>query len=231
MYWLGAQWSTFDGVPGQWRAAATGVVVRAAERDGLRYGSKLVDGELEIEVIEGSSAERGHFGDGVQIEMIQRGRSFAIRVRDPHAPALAQFRGIPVYENNDDWVVEGRFEPFDAPRALTVGSVIEGLTHDEWTSGVVHFEVAGNEFALTAFGPSDEMSVLFRDATSGVTTAANSRELEIVVLDDGRVRLDFNRAYNMPCAFTDYSTCPLPPPENMLKLAVEAGEKDPSKGH
>jgi uncharacterized protein len=95
---------------------------------------------------------------------------------------------------------------------------------------VVEFELAGRSLALTAFNGKDPGSlfVLFTDATSGVTTYAANRSLALGVPDaDGRVVLDFNRAVNLPCAYTDFATCPLPPAENRLPVAIEAGEQIP----
>jgi hypothetical protein len=93
----------------------------------------------------------------------------------------------------------------------------------------VEFEVDGTPVSLTAFGGADgALLVLFTDATSGVTTYGANRSLAVGAPDeDGRVVLDFNRATNLPCAYTDLATCPLPPAENRLPLAVEAGEKIP----
>jgi hypothetical protein len=126
-------------------------------------------------------------------------------------------------------VLGGRFEPFDEPRPTTVGAVVEGLTHVYTALGLVRFSYGGAEHTLIAFnGKVDGLSILFNDDTSGVTTYAANRSLQVAAPDeDGIVVLDFNRATNLPCAFTDFATCPLPPEGNRLPFAVEAGEKLP----
>jgi uncharacterized protein (DUF1684 family) len=126
-------------------------------------------------------------------------------------------------------VLPGRFEPFDAPRPTTVGAVVEGLSHVYTAPGVVHFSREGASHTLTAFnGKEGGLSILFTDETSGDTTYAANRSLQVgAPAADGSVTLDFNRAVNLPCAFTDFATCPLPPAGNHLPFAVEAGEKTP----
>ncbi|HYZ52949.1 MAG TPA: DUF1684 domain-containing protein [Streptosporangiaceae bacterium] len=91
-------------------------------------------------------------------------------------------------------------------------------------------EVDGETLRLTAFNgrAPGSLTVLFTDATSGVTTYPANRSLLVDAPDaQGAVTLDFNRAVNLPCAYTDFATCPLPPAGNRLPIAVEAGEKIP----
>jgi uncharacterized protein (DUF1684 family) len=126
--------------------------------------------------------------------------------------------------------VTGRYVPFGEPRPTTVGAVVEGLQHVYDAPGRVEFSLDGRPLSLTAFnGPTEgSLVVLFTDQTSGVTTYAANRSVKLAQPDaDGTVVLDFNRATNLPCAYTDFATCPLPPAENHLPVAVEAGEKKP----
>jgi hypothetical protein len=127
-------------------------------------------------------------------------------------------------------VIPARFVPFAEPRPTTVGSVAEGLQHVYDAPGYVEFERDGQRLRLTAFNghAPGSLSILFTDATSGVTTYAANRSLQVAAPDSGgAVTLDFNRAVNLPCAYTEFATCPLPPAENHLAIAVEAGEKLP----
>jgi len=120
--------------------------------------------------------------------------------------------------------------PFGDPRPTTVGAAVDGLQHVYDAPGRVEFGLDGQPLSLTAFPGHDPGSliVLFTDATSGVTTYAANRVLELGTPGPaGQVVLDFNRATNLPCAYTDLATCPLPPPENRLPVAIEAGEKIP----
>jgi uncharacterized protein len=221
LHWLGTDPAAFDTVPGRWRVLDDAVFVAATPSDGLTYRGTPVDGELQV-------SERVEYGE-VQVEIIQRGGWWALRVRDPQSPTLAAFTGVPAYDPDPAWVVDGHFERFAEAREVKIASVVDGLTHAERAVGVLRFTIDGQDLALTALDGGDgSLDVLFRDATSGVTTYAASRSLSVKAPDpDGRVRLDFNRAYNMPCAFTDFATCPLPPPENTLPVAVTAGEQKP----
>jgi uncharacterized protein (DUF1684 family) len=153
-----------------------------------------------------------------------------LRPRHPDNPLRADFRGTPAYAPDPLWVIRGRYRPFGEPRNVTVGSVVEGLQHVYAAPGVVEFEADGQPLALTAFNGSTpgSLHILFTDATSGVTTYAANRSLQVPAPDaDGTVVLDFNRATNLPCAYTEFATCPLPPAENRLPVAVEAGEQIP----
>jgi uncharacterized protein (DUF1684 family) len=126
-------------------------------------------------------------------------------------------------------VLHGRFTPFESPRPTTVGAVVEGLSHVYEALGVVTFSCDGAEHTLTAFNGKSgtDLNILFTDETSGVTTYAANRSLSADIAADGTVTLDFNRATNLPCAFTDFATCPLPPAGNHLPFAVNAGERIP----
>jgi uncharacterized protein len=130
------------------------------------------------------------------------------------------------------WAIRGRYRRFDEPTDVTVGSVVEGLEHVYAAPGVVEFEVDGQPLTLTAFNGDapGSLHILFTDATSGVTTYAANRSLRVQAPDaDGTVTLDFNRATNLPCAYTEFATCPFPPAGNRLPVAVEAGEQIPNE--
>jgi uncharacterized protein (DUF1684 family) len=230
----GLTWLTDDpqriaGVPGEWWTGAGGPVVRLAEGEELVVDGTPVRGEHAF----GEIPERGGVdaiaGD-VVIEVARRGGSDVVRPRDPANPVLAAYTGTPAYEADPRWRVTGTYVPFDEPRPTTVGSVVEGLEHVYDAPGRIEFTVDGQPLALTAFeglAPGSFM-VLFTDETSGVTTYAANRSLKVEAPGaDGTVVVDFNRATNLPCAYTVFATCPLPPAENRLPLAVEAGEKKP----
>lgn len=212
--WLEETPRAYDGLPGLWW-----------QDDDAAY-HRVDDDTQRFELVQSGPGVRVSAGD-VEIEVARRG-GYLIRVHDPKAQALRDFRGVPSYEPQEEWVLDGVYEPFDAPRPTTVGAVVEGLTHVYEAPGVVRFQHGGIEHVLTAFnGRNGGLSILFTDATSGVTTYAANRSLSVPAPRDGVVALDFNRATNLPCAFTDYATCPLPPEGNRLPFAVEAGEKTP----
>jgi uncharacterized protein (DUF1684 family) len=168
----------------------------------------------------------------VVIEVARRGGHDIVRPRDPGHPLRTQYRGTPAFAPDPRWVVAGRYEQFTAPRPTTVGAAVEGVGHVYDAPGRVTFAVDGQELALTAFeGPAPgSLFLLFTDATSGVTTYPANRSLSVDAPGpDGAVTLDFNRATNLPCAYTDFATCPLPPAENRLPVAVAAGEQTPTE--
>lgn len=219
LHWLTDEFATVDDLPGRWRADADAVYV-----EGL-------DGTERLEPVEGAPGLLVEDGER-RIEVIRRTGDVALRVHDPKSPHLQQYRGIPTYEPSRKWSVAATFTPFDQPTTVTTGAVVEGLEHHHTALGTLDFELAGAAAQLVAFGRADgALHVLFTDATSGVTTYPGARSLPVVAPNaDGTVELDFNRASNLPCSFTDYATCPVAPQENRLAVAVEAGEKNPRAG-
>ena len=164
------------------------------------------------------------------IEVVKRGGHDIVRPRHPDTPLRTAFIGTPAYPPRPRWAVTGRYVPFAEPRPTTVGAAVEGLEHVYDAPGRIEFELDGHFLSLTAFPGQapGSLIVLFTDGTSGITTYAANRVLQLPPpAADGTVLLDFNRAVNLPCAYTDLATCPLPPEENQLPLAIEAGEKIP----
>ena len=164
--------------------------------------------------------------DDVRFQIIGRNERLAVRTRWPQAEALTRFVGLDYFDFDADWVVEARFEAHPPGTTMPVGSVLGDIT-DEPNPGAVVFEIDGREYRLEAVASSDgeQLFFIFADRTTGRETYGAGRFLYADLPDeDDRTVLDFNRAYNPPCAFTEYSTCPLPPPENRLDIRVEAGE-------
>ena len=226
MHWLTTEEAGFEEVTGRWRAVDDAVVVTATADDGLTLGGTAVLGELVLRPERDGPGVELRLG-GMAIEVIRRGDNHAIRVRDPQAPARAAFVDVPTYPFQERWIVRARFEPLPAPVTVAVGASVEGLMLEQIAVGTLHFDIDGTAYRLTAFGEGSELEVLFRDATSGITTYGGVRALYPGAPSDGTITLDFNRTANMPCAFTDFATCPLPPPENVLPLPIEAGEQKP----
>jgi hypothetical protein len=160
------------------------------------------------------------------------GDTYAIRVKDSANPAIREFKGRIWFEVNPDYRVRARFVPHAAPQAVRVDSVANA-TFTYASAGVVEFELHGRllRLALTGEtsaapdGPVRRASALFRDATAGKETYSAVREVGVLIDAAGNAEVDFNRARNMPCAFTPYATCPLPPRENILDVRIEAGER------
>jgi uncharacterized protein (DUF1684 family) len=162
----------------------------------------------------------------LRFHLIRRGDRLALRVRDRSAAALAGFRGLDYFPIDPSWRVVGHLEP-SAGATLAVPDVI-GLVTDEPLAGTFDFVREGTEHRLAAL-PGDEdgsLWLVFGDATSGRETYDGGRFLYTEPpADDGTVVADFNLAYNPPCVFSPYATCPLPPDGNRLPIRVEAGER------
>ncbi|MDT0317772.1 DUF1684 domain-containing protein [Streptomyces millisiae] len=228
--WLTPEPTRFDDAPGVWSSTPEGVVVELAEGEELSVDGDPVHGHhrfAELDERGGVFASSGQ----LVIEVARRGGHDILRPRDPGHRLVTEYPGTPTYDPEPAWARPGRFVPFDAPRTVTVGAVVEGLEHVYEAPGQVEFELAGATRRLTVFGGAARggLLALFTDATSGVTTYAASRSLSIAPPDAaGAVTVDFNRSFNLPCAYTDFATCPLPPRENRLPVAVEAGERLPA---
>ncbi|WP_375387165.1 DUF1684 domain-containing protein [uncultured Amnibacterium sp.] len=213
-----------EGIPGSWSSGPDGVVVELAAGESLTRDAE----PLTARVVLGRIAERDgillRHGD-VEVEVARRGGTDIVRPRDPAHLAARGYDGTDAYPADERWAVDARYEPFDVPRPTTVGSVAPGLEHVYDAPGQIVLELDGTEHRLTVFGAGDGFFALFTDATSGVTTYPANRSLSIPGPEaDGRVVVDFNRAVNLPCAYTAFATCPLPPAENRLPIAIEAGE-------
>ncbi len=227
--WLTDQPQRFPDAPGSWRTGPEGVTVVIGPGEDLLVDGQPIHGEYAFPVIRERGGINAAAGDAV-IEVAKRCGHDIVRPRHPGNPLRLNFAGTPAYEPSQRWVLPGRYVAFDEPRPTTVGSVIDDLSHVYAAPGQVRFEIDGRPFGLTAFDGKlpGTLNVLFTDATSGVTTYPANRGLHIAAPDPGGlVTLDFNRAVNLPCAYTDLATCPLPPAENRLPVAIEAGEKIP----
>lgn len=158
--------------------------------------------------------------------VIERGGRLAVRTWDTNAPARRAFTGIDHWPVDRAWRLAGRFAPTPT-RTVPVPDVL-GTIDDEESPGDVAFDVDGATHRLQALpgGPDGELWLVFGDATNGVETYGGGRFLYTPAPDrDGAVDVDFNRAYNPPCVFSPYATCPLPWPANRLPIWIEAGER------
>lgn len=158
--------------------------------------------------------------------VIRRMDRLGVRLRDYDHAAVASFAGIESYAADLDWRIEARFEPYPKPRKIRVPTVVEGLGWEPTVPGTLEFEVREKPLSLEAYRSDDGFLIVFADGTTGDTTYAAGRYLAAnLPSDDGTTILDFNKAYNPPCVFTEYATCPLATRRNRLPVAVEAGER------
>jgi uncharacterized protein (DUF1684 family) len=169
----------------------------------------------------------------IRREDASHGPRFGIRVRDTAAEPRAHFLGLEYFPSDSKYRVEARFEPYDPPRKIPITNVL-GMTSDEIAPGALVFTLQGQEFRIDPILEQGEKDyfIIFKDATSGKETYGAARYLYAHPPDaSGKTIVDFNKAYNPPCAFTPYATCPLPPPQNRLPIRIEAGEKTYAGGH
>lgn len=155
--------------------------------------------------------------------VIKRGDKYAIRLRDLESEYLKGFTGIERYPVQEKWRVKARFVPTTG-RTVAITD-ITGRTDEQASPGKLVFTVDGQEYNLDAVGKPENLFLIFADQTNKHETYGSGRFLYSSVEPDGTAWLDFNKAINPPCAFSPYATCPLPPKQNKLALAVAAGEK------
>jgi len=163
----------------------------------------------------------------IRREDATHGPRFGIRVRDTDAEARKHFLGLEYFPVDPGARVEARFEPYNPPKKIPITNVL-GMTSDEVSPGALVFTLQGQEFRIDPILEQGETDyfIIFKDATSGKETYAAARYVYAHPPDkNGMTVIDFNKAYNPPCAFTPFATCPLPPPQNHLTLRVDAGEK------
>ena len=185
-------------------------------------------------VVDGETRNEGplEFGEilahnHLRMFLIKRGERIALRVRDLRAKNFRKFEGLDFYRPKDNYVIEGFFQAYDPPKTITITTVVS--TEIEMiVPGVIHFDFNGQQLELipTLESAEDEQYlIMFQDKSSGTTTYSGGRFLYVDPPQDNKVVLDFNHAINPPCAYTVYATCPLPPAENWLDVAIEAGER------
>jgi uncharacterized protein (DUF1684 family) len=165
--------------------------------------------------------------DGVEFILIERGGRHALRVWDAQSPVRTGFTGMDYFDIDPSWRIEARYEAYPPGKTIPIADVV-GTLDDTPSPGAVVFERDGKSHRLEALeaGPGQIWFIL-ADRTSGKSTYGAGRFLYADLPKDGAntVVVDFNKAYNPPCVFTPYATCPLAPPENRLDLEVTAGEK------
>ncbi len=161
------------------------------------------------------------------------GDEYGVRVKDPDSDRRRNFKGLDFFPVDPKWRVEARFEPYNPPKHIPMPNV-SGINTDEISPGALVFTIDGKEHRLDPIleqGTKDYF-IIIKDATSGRETYGAARYLYASPPDaSGRTIVDFNKAYNPPCVFTPYATCPLPPPQNRLPIRVEAGEKNYAGEH
>ncbi len=196
-----------------------------------------VNGEPTIQTILKSDVQGTPDVVGVgrfRFYIIDRDGKLAARVKDPDSTLRSEFPGIEHFPIDQAFQVTARLDPYDGLKEVQIPTVV-GTPTTMLAPGLLHFTINGNDLVLEPYvsAPEDDSYLLlFRDSTSGHTTYGAGRFLSADAAgDDGKTVLDFNLAYNPPCAFTPFATCPLPTPQNSLAIAIEAGERFEATEH
>jgi len=191
----------------------------------LRIGEKRITSEHTL-TSDAGDADVVEVGE-ISFYLIERADRFGIRLRDVESPIRKSFHAIESWEIDQKYAVSARFDAYDPPRQIPIANEI-GIIDKMWSPGSLHFEVNGQKCSMDALQytlEDDFLFLIFRDITSGNETYGSGRFLYTDAPKDGTVVIDFNRAYNPPCAFSPYTTCPIPPLQNELDVAIRAGEK------
>ncbi|MFD0633351.1 DUF1684 domain-containing protein [Catenulispora yoronensis] len=222
--WLDATEADLGLVPGRWSAAPDGRVrVRAGAADGLLLADEPLDGTADLRPDLDPEPQTLTHGARRLVPIVREGRA-GLRVFDPSSPAHESFDGIELFPYDPGLAVPGVYTPYDAERVEQVQNA-DGAERGLALAGEVAFELGGERRTLAVSATPAGLNATFGDLTNGADTFG-FRFLDLAAPDEqGRVEVDFNRAYLPPCAFTDHSLCPLPPVGNRLAAAVAAGER------
>lgn len=194
--------------------------------------ARLSGGHVRVSLASGPTSELFSDASGrpnvvpvgrLKLLLISRGGRYAIRLKDNESAMRRNFTGLRWFPVDGSWRIRAKFTAYPEMRKL-VFNTVAGVKEEMPNPGYVSFVRDGREYRLDAVSEGPGFLFVFRDGTSGKTTYGGARFLNTEAPRSGMVILDFNRAINPPCAFTPYATCPLPPPQNRLKLPVAAGE-------
>ncbi|MDZ7372133.1 MAG: DUF1684 domain-containing protein [candidate division KSB1 bacterium] len=205
------------------------VTLRAAKGADIRCHGERV-GILPLTADDGEPTILTH--RSLLFYVIKRGDRFGIRLKDTESDLLKRFKGIDCYPIDSNWAVPARFQPYENGKTISIINAL-GQTVQETCPGALVFTREGQEYRLDIVGQAEsDYFIVFGDATNGEETYGGGRFLYVPRADaEGKTVIDFNKAYNPPCVFTPYATCPLPPPQNILPFRVTAGEKMYEGGH
>ena len=159
--------------------------------------------------------------------VIKREDKYGIRLRDLESPVIKEFKDVETYPIDSNWRIEYKLLAPASNKKIAITNVL-GQTTLQPSLGTLVFSMEGKEYHLEAIDGGDALFIIFKDKTSGKDTYGAGRFLEVPKPNPngtGKIYIDFNKAYNPPCAFTEFATCPLPPRENWLPIPIKAGEK------
>lgn len=241
--WLENRPSRVDLVPGLWSTDGTGsakgatAYLTAAAQDGLTLveTGEPVDGTISASLANEESLTWVQFGgrDGKQVvvELVRRAHKYAIRTRDSRSPVFTEFDGVPTFDYDPGWVIQGSFEAYPEPVDVPIATANPLVDAVHRSVGEVVFRVPGIPHEIRLHAEEEKLGALtvtFHDETNGISTDEWRKVFIPRPRPDGSVVIDFNRAINYPSAFTPYGTCPMPVKGNSIDVEVTAGEKLPA---
>jgi uncharacterized protein (DUF1684 family) len=163
--------------------------------------------------------------------IIKRGDKYGIRLRDLEAELVKNFDGVDRFPIDTTWRVKAEYVPYNPPKTVKIPTIINTINEAK-VNGKLVFDIKGNKYSIDPLPSGEGFFIIFADKTNGEETYGAGRFLYAEKPDSvGTTVLDFNKAYNPPCAFTNYATCPLPPKSNQLRVEITAGEKNYGEGH
>jgi uncharacterized protein (DUF1684 family) len=191
----------------------------------IRHKGEPVD---TLKMVGDDIDERIHAKHGALTWFIDsRNDQRGVKVFSMDTPKADRFDGFPAYPLQQEWHHNARLVPHPEETTIEIANVL-GEVVDEYSPGSIEFQIDGEIYSIDAFESSSGLFLMFTDSTNKTETYQAGRYM-IVDLpgDDGYLTLDFNKAYNPPCAFNPFTTCQLPPQQNRLDVAIPAGEKRP----
>jgi hypothetical protein len=238
LYWLGPGINTFGTSPdnkvifpegtiapkaGYYRVNQQDITFQPMEASIAINGHPIIkETTVPLDSLRGATFTSG----SLEWFILRRDTRLGIRLRDLNSQAVKTFKGIDRYPVDPAYRIEATFERAGSTHTINITNVI-GQTTAQPSPGTLVFTLHGREHRLDALEEGDELFIIFGDETSGKDTYGGGR---FVYTDkpnaENKVYIDFNKAHNPPCVFTPYATCPLPPAQNILKVSIEAGEKN-----
>jgi uncharacterized protein len=234
---LGTTAASFDGIPGRWTTGPQGPEVKLADGEELVVDAQIITRSHRFSPLQEREFRKAAQVGDVILELSKRGGQDLLR---PIDPAFGRRRGddydhTPAYEPDSRWIVEGQFFPFESVRPTRLDATVGDIVHIHPAIGEVVFTIDSAEQRLLMIARDDQQAgaagtgiVLFTDETSGFTTDPQGRSLQVEFpAEGGAVRLDFNFTRNLQRPYTKFAPCPLPPAQNTMTVAIEAGDQLP----
>ena len=199
--------------------------------EGLTMRSSGIDMTEKVMGTDPSNRDWVTMGPRTAFHIIEREGRYILRLADNQSEVRKKFGGRVWYDVDASYRVNAKFVPYKPLRKEPIVNILDEVS-DEPVPGYIEFDLKGRTYRLDVIGDDDEgLFVIFKDPTAGDTTYGSGRFLfvEGKPKADETFQFDLNRAYNPPCAFSEFTTCPLPPKQNVLKVKIEAGEKYPPR--